>query len=173
MLEIELDKLDSNVVDRYNQFSEQVDTLLSKYEAEDKERLEIIASIIGLEKSDLGWKKTDVSNDSIKSVKNGDIDFEKLKQDVDWNMGISLKSDNSSREVPISLLLAYEYCLASEKITGGRVKFEEMAKKLFSGVQKFRIGNPVPGIDDECLYEKTLNDETAIPVTSKLYNIVI
>lgn len=48
-----------------------------------------------------------------------------------------------------------------------------MLNKLFNGVKKFRIGNPVPGMDDECLYGRSFDDETAIPVTSKLYRMVM
>ena len=48
-----------------------------------------------------------------------------------------------------------------------------MLDKLFDGVKKFRIGNPVPGMDDECLYGKGFDDPTAIPVTSKLYRMVM
>ena len=86
---------------------------------------------------------------------------------------INLISGNTSENVDISQLLAYEYCLASEKITKGKVSFESMLDKLFNGVQKFRIGNPVPGMDDECLYGKGFDDITAIPVTSKLYRMVM
>lgn len=67
--------------------------------------------------------------------------------------------------------MAYEYCLATENITSGEVKFEDMLNKLFNGVQKFRIGNPVLGMDDECLYGKSFDDPTAIPVTTKQYRI--
>ena len=65
------------------------------------------------------------------------------------------------------------HCLASERITDGKVTFEAMLDKLFDGVKKFRIGNPVPGMDDECLYGKCFDDPTAIPVTSKLYRMVM
>lgn len=90
-----------------------------------------------------------------------------------WDTTIDLISGNSRESVDISQLLAYEYCLASEKITEGKVSFEAMLDKLFDGVKKFRIGNPVPGMDDECLYGKGFDDPTAIPVTSKLYRIVM
>ncbi len=55
----------------------------------------------------------------------------------------------------------------------GKVSFEAMLDKLFDGVQKFRIGNPILGMDDECLYGKSFDDETAIPITSKLYRLVM
>ena len=90
-----------------------------------------------------------------------------------WDTQIELISNNTSKMVNISQLLVYEYCLASERITGGKVSFEEMLDKLFDGIQKFRIGNPVQSIDNECLYGKSLDDETAIPVTSKLYRLVM
>lgn len=90
-----------------------------------------------------------------------------------WDTTIDLISGNSRESVHISQLLAYEYCLASEKITDGKVSFEAMLDKLFDGVKKFRIGNPVPGMDDECLYGKGFDDTTAIPVTSKLYRMVM
>lgn len=97
----------------------------------------------------------------------------KLEQTNDnWDTTIDLISGNSRESVDISQLLAYEYCLASERITEGKVSFEAMLDKLFDGVRKFRIGNPSPGMDDECLYGKSFDDETAIPVTSKLYRMV-
>lgn len=97
----------------------------------------------------------------------------KLEQTNDnWDTTIDLISGNSRESVDISQLLAYEYCLASERITEGKVSFEAMLDKLFDGVRKFRIGNPLPGMDDECLYGKSFDDETAIPVTSKLYRMV-
>lgn len=45
--------------------------------------------------------------------------------------------------------------------------------RLFSEVNKFRIGNPKEGEDDVCLYGKKLDDETAIPVTTKMYRMVM
>lgn len=90
-----------------------------------------------------------------------------------WDTTIDLVSGSYRDSVDISQLLAYEYCLASERITDGKVTFEAMLDKLFDGVKKFRIGNPVPGMDDECLYGKGFDDPTAIPVTSKLYRMVM
>lgn len=90
-----------------------------------------------------------------------------------WDTTIDLVNGSSRNSVDISQLLAYEYCLASERITDGKVTFEAMLDKLFDGVKKFRIGNPVPGMDDECLYGKGFDDPTAIPVTSKLYRMVM
>lgn len=90
-----------------------------------------------------------------------------------WDTTIDLVNGSSRDSVDISQLLAYEYCLASERITDGKVTFEAMLDKLFDGVKKFRIGNPVSGMDDECLYGKGFDDPTAIPVTSKLYRMVM
>ena len=90
-----------------------------------------------------------------------------------WDTTIDLVNGSSRDSVDISQLLAYEYCLASERITDGKVTFKAMLDKLFDGVKKFRIGNPVPGMDDECLYGKGFDDPTAIPVTSKLYRMVM
>lgn len=90
-----------------------------------------------------------------------------------WDTTIDLVNGSSRDSVDISQLLAYEYCLASERITDGKVTFEAMLDELFDGVKKFRIGNPVPGMDDECLYGKGFDDPTAIPVTSKLYRMVM
>lgn len=90
-----------------------------------------------------------------------------------WDTTIDLVNGSSRDSVDISQLLAYEYCLASERITDGKVTFEAMLDKLFDGVKKFRIGNPVLGMDDECLYGKGFDDTTAIPVTSKLYRMVM
>ena len=99
---------------------------------------------------------------------------DKIEQTKDnWDTTIDLVNGSSRDSVDISQLLAYEYCLASERITDGKVTFEAMLDKLFDGVKKFRIGNPVPGMDDECLYGKGFDDTTAIPVTSKLYRMVM
>ncbi len=109
-----------------------------------------------------------------KDMERFDLVKKKIEQTNDnWDSTIDLVSGNSKKKVDISQLLAYEYCLASEKITQGKVSFEAMLDKLFDGVRKFRIGNPIPGIDDECLYGKSFDDETAIPVTSKLYRMVM
>lgn len=99
---------------------------------------------------------------------------DKIEQTKDnWDTTIDLVNGSSRDSVDISQLLAYEYCLASERITDGKVTFEAMLDKLFDGVKKFRIGNPVPGMGDECLYGKGFDDPTAIPVTSKLYRMVM
>lgn len=103
-----------------------------------------------------------------------DLVKKKIEQtNGNWDTSINLISGDSRESVDISQLLAYEYCLASERITKGKVSFESMLDKLFDGIQKFRIGNPVLGMDDECLYGKGFDDPTAIPVTSKLYRMVM
>lgn len=104
--------------------------------------------------------------------------FELVKKNIEqtngqWDTSINLIRGDSVQEVNITQLLAYEYCLAGERITDRQVSFETMLDKLFSGVDKFRIGNPILGEDDECLYGKSLDDETAIPITSKLYRMVM
>ena len=90
-----------------------------------------------------------------------------------WDTTIDLVIGSSRHSVNISQLLIYEYCLASERITEGKISFEAMLDKLFKGVKKFRIGNPIPGVDDECLYGRSFDDTNAIPVTSKLYRLVM
>ena len=90
-----------------------------------------------------------------------------------WDTTIDLVIGSSRHSVNISQLLIYEYCLASERITEGKVSFEAMLDKLFKGVKKFKIGNPIPGVDDECLYGSSFDDTNAIPVTSKLYRLVM
>ena len=100
--------------------------------------------------------------------------FELVKRKIEqtnglWEHGISLESKGKKENVDITYLLAYEYCLATERITHGKITFEEKLDELFNGVKKFRIGNPIPGIDDECLYGKGIDDKTSIPITSKKY----
>ena len=177
MLIIDIEKINEEVREitrtKYQEFVDEVNRLLSEYENEDvrngTRRLEEIAKIIGLKKENNKWIKSDEEKSKT------DLDGETLK--VDWDIGIGIKGlipdKTSIEEVPIPLLLAYEYCLGVERITDKKVQFDDIMNKLFSGVQKFRIGNPVPGDDDECLYGKALNDESAIPVTSKLYRMVM
>ena len=141
MLEIDLSNVSEQTKVKYIEFVKQVKKLLQKYEEQDLEGLQQVKS-------------------KIEDTRGN------------WDIGIRLKyGDNAEKEIPISLLLAYEYCLATERITNRRVKFEEMLDKLFDGVQKFRIGNPVQGVDDECLYGKSLDDQTAIPIMTKQYRI--
>lgn len=54
-----------------------------------------------------------------------------------------------------------------------KLTIQWIVRKLFNCVKKFRIGNPVPGMNDESLYGKSFDDPTAIPVTSKLYRMVM
>ncbi len=103
--------------------------------------------------------------------------FQEIEDEIanahEWDSNIELASGNSSQIVNTSQLLAFEYCLGIERITKGKVSFTDMKKRLFNEVQKFKIGNPEKGIDDECLYGKTFDDKTAIPVTAKEYRLVM
>lgn len=141
MLEIDLRTVNEQTKIKYKQFTEQVMALLHKYEEQDPIRLQQVKTKLEETKGN-------------------------------WDIGIGLRQDDKVvEEIPVSLLLAYEYCLATEKITAKEVEFGDMLDKLFNGVQKFRIGNPVLGMDDECLYGKSFDDPTAIPVTTKQYRI--
>ena len=51
------------------------------------------------------------------------------KTNGNWETSIDLISGNSIQSLNISQLLAYEYCLASEKITNGKVSFESMIRE--------------------------------------------
>ena len=156
MLEIDVRNVDEKTLKKYNDFSKSVEELIKKYEQNDGERLEKVASKMGIVKTDTGWKK-----------------LNEKTSEIDWDMGISIKRDDKNIEpVPISLVLAYEYCLATERITGERVKFDDALNELFKREKKFRIGNPEKGRDDQCLYGKTYDDETAVPVTAKAYRVV-
>ena len=104
--------------------------------------------------------------------------FQMIKEKIEqtngnWDKHITLNTGDIKEQVDISQLLAYEYCLATERITQGKVSFESMLEKLFDGVKKFRIGNPIPGRDDECLYGKSIEDKSSIPVTTKKYRMVM
>ena len=145
MVEVDLSTVSEQTKLKYIEFSKKVRELLQKYDEQDKK---------------MGLTRLEAVKRKIEDTKGK------------WEEGISVKhEDGNIEEIPISLLLAYEYCLATERITQGEVTFEDMLDKLFNNVQKFRIGNPVAGIDDECLYEKSLSDRTAIPVTTKQYRI--
>lgn len=104
--------------------------------------------------------------------------FQMIKEKIEqtngnWDKHITLNTGDIKEQVDISQLLAYEYCLATERITQGKVSFESMLEKLFDGVKKFRIGNPIPGRDDECLYGKSIDDKSSIPVTTKKYRMIM
>lgn len=145
MVEVDLSTVSEQTKLKYIEFSKKVRELLQKYDEQDKK---------------MGLTRLEAVKRKIEDTKGK------------WDEGISVKhEDGSVEKIPISLLLAYEYCLATERITQGEVTFEDMLDKLFNNVQKFRIGNPVVGLDDECLYEKSLEDPTAIPVTTKQYRI--
>ena len=145
MVEVDLSKVSEQTKLKYVEFSKKVRELLQKYDEQDKK---------------MGLTRLEAVKRKIEDTKGK------------WDEGISVKhEDGSIEEIPISLLLPYEYCLATERITQGEVTFEDMLDKLFNNVQRFRIGNPVAGIDDECLYGQSLSDRTAIPVTTKQYRI--
>ncbi len=145
MVEVDLSTVSEQTKLKYMEFSKKVRELLQKYDEQDKKK---------------GLTRLEAVKRKIKDTKGK------------WEEGISVKhEDGNIEEIPISLLLAYEYCLATERITQGEVTFEDMLDKLFNNVQKFRIGNPVVGLDDECLYGRSLSDSTAIPVTTKQYRI--
>jgi len=121
MLIIDIETINEEVREitrtKYQEFADEVNRLLAEYENEDvrngTRRLEEIAKIIGLKKENNKWIKSDEEKSKI------DSDGETLK--VDWNIGIGIKGlsldKTSIEEVPISLLLAYEYCLGVERIT--------------------------------------------------------
>ena len=61
--------------------------------------------------------------------------FKKVKNKIEqtsgnWDTYIELISGDTIQHIDISQLLAYEYCLASERITEGKVHFEDMLDKL-------------------------------------------
>ena len=140
-MRIDLKKNDGYSQRMYEEFEQEVNDLLKKYQEEDPERMDLVQ------------KKLEEAGS-------------------DWDRYIELVDGDSIRRIEISKLLAYEYCYATENITSKKVSFEMMLDKLFDGVGKFRIGNPVPGEDDECLYGKAYDDESLIPVTSKKYRAV-
>ena len=97
---------------------------------------------------------------------------QKLKQ-ADWDKSLTFTYNNRQHSIDISQLLAYEYCLGASRITHGKVSFNEMANLLFDRVKAFKFGNPDPNTDFPFLYDKSLDDEGAIPVTSKKYRLVM
>lgn len=128
MLIIDIETINEEVREitrtKYQEFADEVNRLLAEYENEDvrngTRRLEEIAKIIGLKKGNNKWIKSDEEKSKI------DSDGETLK--VDWDIGIGIKGlsldKTSIEEVPISLLLAYEYCLGVERITDKKVQFD-------------------------------------------------
>ena len=115
-------------------------------------------------KGEIIWKENDPAQ------------FQKIKNCLaqkgeNWDKTITLIDGENKKDVKISLLIAYEYCLATEKITNGKISFDETCDKLFDKVDRFRIGNARKGQDDECLYGRSVNDKTAVPITSKKYQI--
>ncbi len=139
---IKFDELSEENKRKYDEFEQEVNTLLEKYQNADPKRFELVQR--------------------------------KLEQKgKNWDGNIELVSGENIRKINVQQLLAYEYGLATERITNQKVSFEEMIDKLFDGVDRFKIGNPVVGEDDEYLYGKGYDDESAIPVTSKKYRVVM
>lgn len=86
------------------------------------------------------------------------------------NWDSSVKSKDGTVIENLSLLLVYEYALATEKITNGRISFDEALKKL-NQIYKFRLGEPKSG-DEEIIYCKSIDDESAMSVMSDEYDKV-
>ena len=84
----------------------------------------------------------DVANELLEQYDKFDHDrLEKVRKILNnkenWDKTIK---NNNEEDIEITLLLAYEYATAAEKITYGRVKFEDMLEKLDKGIDKFRLG---------------------------------
>ena len=94
------------------------------------------------------------------------------KRKKDWDLKICFETKQGKKEVDPTAMLLYEYCLAGEKVSHRKVSFSQMAKRLFEEQDVIRIGNPIRGKDDEFLYGKGLDDQTAMPITSRKYRIV-
>lgn len=140
---IDLKKVDKDSVDLYLKFIKQVEGLLKEYKEKDAENYRKISDRLA-------------------------------KTNGEWDLTIDIIGvDGTKSKLEISQLLAYEYCKGIERATQGRVPFDSTMNRLFSEVNKFRIGNPKEGEDDVCLYGKKLDDETAIPVTTKMYRMVM
>lgn len=140
---IDLKKVDKDSVDLYLRFIKQVEGLLIAYKEKDTENYRKIADKLA-------------------------------ETDGEWDLTMVISNLNGDKkELEISQLFAYEYCKGIERATQGKVSFDYAMNRLFSEVNKFRIGNPKEGEDDVCLYGKKLDDETAIPVTTKMYRMVM
>ena len=85
-----------------------------------------------------------------------------------WDKDIKNKKGQNIEN--LTLLLAYEYCLATEKITDGRISFEEALDKL-SNIDKFRLGEPKAG-DAIIIYGKSVDDPNAVSIESEEYDNV-
>lgn len=112
-----------------------------------------------------GYKENDPENFTLIS--------KKIAEKKDWDADFILIDERSTRTVNVSQLLAYEYCLGASKISKNKVTFDKICNKMFDNITRLRIGNPIPGKDDKCLYGKSMNDKSAIPVTSKMYRMVM
>lgn len=91
---------------------------------------------------------------------------------IDWDLRMRFNNKPGEKIVDPAAVLLYEYCLAGELITHQKVSFEKMAKRLLEEQDTIRLGNPIPGIDDDFLYGQGLTDKTAMPITSRKYRIV-
>lgn len=113
----------------------------------------------------------DVANELLKQYDKFDHDrLEKVRKILNnkenWDKTIK---NNNEEDIEITLLLAYEYATAAEKITYGRIKFEDMLEKLDKGIDKFRLGELKKG-DEDILYGKTFDDKRAYQVKSLEYD---
>ena len=77
-----------------------------------------------------------IVQDLLISYKKSDPErFELVKKKIEqtngnWDTSINLISGNSMESVDISQLLAYEYCLATERITNGKVSMVKVLMTL-------------------------------------------
>lgn len=142
---IDINAVNGDTRKQYELLQKQVEDLIQKYQQEDGERFSSI--------------------------------MQKIEQtNGDWDKCITLIDGDKTTDIPILQVIAYEYCLATERITEGRIPFnpkldDDVSNRLFSRLAKFRIGNPIPGKDVACLYGKSNDDETGVPITSKLYRL--
>ena len=140
MITINWNDLDEKTQRAYIEFEKEVSNLIEKY------------------------KKTDGEN------------FRKIEEKVaqkgnTWDLKIHFDQgpENFPKGIDLTTLLAYEYCRAGKEITCGKVSFDYMADRLFEEQDTIRLGNPVPGEDDEWRYGQSLVDPTAMPLTSQMY----
>lgn len=87
-----------------------------------------------------------------------------LDKKENWDKSIDEKED-----INLTLLLVYEYATAAEKITCGKVNFDDMLEKLYKDIDKFRLGE-LKQSDEDVLYGKTFDDKNAYQVKSLKYD---
>lgn len=90
-----------------------------------------------------------------------------------WDLRLCFETKQRKKIVDPTALLIYETCRAAEIISEGGVPLFDTANRLLEEQDTIKLGNPTPGKHDSYLYGKGLDDESAIPVTSKLYRIVM